>query len=210
MLAWASFCLGQMSAQIAKNPSVSSEEIEPLRWPEAGRASISLSVQTRFEDGYEERVILFKCPDGVTIEAERHGSWGKTKRHTRYSIQLEETDVPDLKFGISIFAKDEFLTSLDRKEWDRYLHHLNTAFPYQQVVFEQSNLEKSGGPFVFGKHFRQVAYQWKTPAGELKKTREIFVFLRGRLYVFSFRGKPESVDATWRRQNLMLNRMNLI
>jgi len=186
------------------------EEVEPLSWPEAGRPEVSISINRRVADGYEESVLHFEIGGGPVIVAERHGSWAKAPTLPRYSLQLRETRIPELDFGISIFGAEEFMTSLDREDWDRYLAYLGDPASGRKIVFEHSNQESSGGPFVFGKAYRQVAYEWNSPQGEPRKAREIFVFLGDQLCVFSFRGLPDSVDRTWRRQEMMLGRMNLL
>jgi|GEM_PF-2866162 len=199
--------IAEATPSSGKEPS---EDIKPLAWPEASRPKILLTLHTRTEDGYSEQVLHFKIPGGAIIQVEKHGYWAKTKPNPRYSIQLEESKTPDLKFGISAFQKNEFLASLNREDWERYLHHLNTSNPNQKVVFEQSNLEGSGRLFVLGKKYREVSYEWQTAAGKTKKTREIFFFLDEHLHVISFYGAPESVDTTWKLQRTLLSRMRLI
>jgi len=56
---------------------------------------------------------------------------------------------------------------------------------------------------------RKIEYEYPLSNDKIGKTREIFSFIEGDLFVFVFSGIKEEIDANREYHNLLLTRMNV-
>ena len=130
------------------------------------------------------------------------------KTNPRYSVSLKDKSDPKLTFSLSRFAPEEFLSSLDDQNWNAYITFLENDIPPKSVTFQHDSRVSRASPIVLDKSYRQVEYEYTLSDGALAKNREIFAFIKGDLFVFSFKGPKAKVDAFKNRNNLTISRMD--
>ena len=141
---------------------------------------------------------------------EDEGRWIVSSTITpRYSILMEDRLNKGLTFGIAQFSKDEFLASLDDGDWEPYLESIRSDVIPKKIVYEHYTAQGRTAPYVMKNWTRKVEYEYPMGNEQTGKTREIFSFIDGELFVFVFSGRKEAIDANRENHNLFLTRMNV-
>ena len=182
--------------------------IEAIAWPSEPRQQIGVEALDVQIDGPLEKRTVFNCSNFKLI-IENNGNWEKmAKTNPRYSVSLKDKSDLKLTFSLSRFAPEEFLSSLDDQNWNAYITFLENDIPPKSVTFQHDSRVSRASPIVLDKSYRQVEYEYTLSDGALAKNREIFAFIKGDLFVFSFKGPKAKVDAFKNRHNLTISRMD--
>ncbi|MGK0239414.1 MAG: hypothetical protein ACI92G_002889 [Candidatus Pelagisphaera sp.] len=182
--------------------------IEAIAWPTEPRRAIEAEALEVQVDGPIEERTVFNCSDFKLI-IENNGSWEKlVTANPRYSVSLKDKADPKLIFSLSRFAPEEFLSSLDDQNWNAYIAFLESDVPQKNVTLQHDSRITRASPIVLDKTYRQVEYEYTLSDGTLGKIREIFAFIKGDLFVFSFSGPKAKIDSFKNRHNLTISRMN--
>ncbi len=205
-----------VSTSHAIDASPSSENIVLEQEPEIKEVIRPQFVQTMYktasyeinEDGPESRLAVLGPEDGFLLEY--HGNWIANPPSPKKSVSFHWKDIPDIEFSISDFAPESFIDSLDNEHWEAYKRGLALQHPRRKIVFEHNSVEKRGSPIVLSKPFRQIAYEETDAKGKTIKTREIFVLLNEKLYVFAFSGPKDEIDGRWRQHDMLITRMTTV
>lgn len=188
-----------------------SEGLETLSWPQTPRPAIDIKFFFENIDGYEEERALLKCSN-FDLQLSDLSGWerGRKGASRRFSAYFQVIDYSAVVFGLAEFSNEEFLTSLSNQKWTAYLNYLRTRSQRTEITFEHNSLDGSHPPFILNAHSRQVEYVYSTGSGSKRKTREIFAFIKGKLYAFVFSGPEGEINRLRSTHDLILTRMNLI
>ncbi len=198
--------LGGSAIAQTEQPS-SASEIEPAYWPQEPRPELSTtSFYTKF-DGIDVPMYLIQS-DKLRFEiANRQTLRINKTSSSRYSGELIDSQVPGISLGISVFKQGEFLPDLSEESWAAYKKGLLIEKPNIEIVLDNSNIDQPITPYVFGKKFRQVAYEQETQRAVIKR-REIFAFVGPNLLVFTITGTKENVDRNWSSVEHLIGEMS--
>ncbi len=185
------------------------EKLPATPWPTERRPRMQGKHVQIIEDGPEESRIKVTSGNRTFI-FEDEGRWVVSSTTTpRYSILMNDRLNPDLTFGIAQFSKEEFLTSFDDKDWNRYVESIKNDIIPKKVVYEHYTTQGRSAPYILKNWTRKIEYEYPLGNEETGKTREIFSFIEGDLFVFIFSGKKNVIDANRDSHNLFLTRMNV-
>lgn len=185
------------------------EKSPAISWPVERRPRmLGKNVQVIIDGPEESRI---KVTSGNrTFIFEDEGRWVLSSTTTpRYSILMNDRLNHDLTFGIAQFSKEEFLASLDDKDWNGYVESIKSDVIPKKIVYQHYTAEGRSAPYILKNWTRKIEYEYPLGNGETGKTREIFSFIDGDLFVFIFSGKKSVIDANRDNHNLFLTRMNV-
>jgi len=185
------------------------EKLPVTPWPVERRPRMQGKHVRIIEDGPEEGRIKVTSGNRTFI-FEDEGRWVVASTTTpRYSILMNNRLNRDLTFGIAQFSKEEFLTSLDDKDWNGYVESIKSDVIPKKIVYEHYTGQGRSAPYILKNWTRKIEYEYPLGDEETGKTREIFSFIDGDLFVFIFSGKKNVIDANRDSHNLFLTRMNV-
>lgn len=183
-------------------------QVKPTYWPATPRPNLAFSSYYSDFDGilvpmYSVRSgkLSFELSNRKTVSIQNSSS-------TRYSGEIRDSQAPGVVMGLSIFNLKEFLPDLSDESWTAYKTGLVADKPNVKLVFENSNIDSPTTPYVFGKKFRQIAYELDSDQGVVKR-REIFAIVGENLLVFTINGTKASVDQTWIKVEHLISEMTL-
>ncbi len=184
------------------------ERSPAIPWPVERRPRMLGKHVQVIVDGPEESRI--KVTSGnLAFIFEDEGRWVVSSTTTpRYSIVMNDRLNHDLTFGIARFSNGEFLASLDDKDWNGYVESIKNDVIPKNIVYQHYTAEGRSAPYILKNWTRKIEYEYPLGNGETGKTREIFSFIDGDLFVFIFSGNKNSIDANRDSHNLFLTRMN--
>jgi hypothetical protein len=185
------------------------EKLPEISWPAERRPRMQGKYLQVEVDGPAEGRI--KVTSGkITFVFEDEGRWALSSTTTpRYSIMMNDRLNRDLTFGIAQFSKGEFLASLDDEEWNPYVESIKNDVVPKKVVYEHYTAQGRSAPYIMKTWTRKIEYEYSLGNGKTGKTREIFSFIDGDLFVFIFSGNKSTIDANRENHNMFLTRMNL-
>ncbi len=185
------------------------EELTVIEWPEERRPRMEGKYFGVEIDGPVEK--RFSIQSGsLYFIFEDNGTWKFRKSLTpRYSVLMENRDDPNLTFGVSRFGPDEFLASLSEEDWLPYIRSIENDVIPKTITYEHYTGTRRAAPYVLTAWTRKVEYEYPLGEDRVGKTREIFAFIEGELFVFVFSGDKDKIDALRRSHNMLLTRMNL-
>ncbi|MCH6256024.1 hypothetical protein MLD52_05655 [Puniceicoccaceae bacterium K14] len=179
-------------------------------WPLTSRPIIEFQLIETEMDNVHSHHIIFNT-DQFFFRMTFYGDWKKAKsRGSRNSCLLRNSDNHNVTFSISEFEKNEFLQSLDDEYWEGYKKYLSRRFPKTNVYYEEDGRGKDRELITFNRKYRQIAYIYKSSKNVFTKTREIFVFIKNKLYVLSFSGPSQTFDDQWNQHSFYVSRMRTI
>lgn len=199
--------LGGASFAMA-NPQGDEAKTEPMYWPATPRPSLGISSYYSDFDGIlvpmysiQSGALSFELSNRKNISIQHSSS-------ARYSGEFSDSRQPGITMGLSTFDLKEFLPDLSEESWKAYKTGLLVKKPNLKVVFENSNIDAPATPYVFGKKFRQIAYE--SASGQaILKSREIFAIVGQNLLVFTINGTKETVDQHWTSIENLISEMTL-
>lgn len=194
----------------AQSRTVELSNDEPMNaWPAAKRPRMEAKYLEVEIDGPPEKRIKVTSDNKVFV-FEDEGRWLISRTITpRYSILWNDRLHEDVTFGIAQFAEGEFLASLEDKDWKPYLESIRNDVIPKKIVYEHYTAQGKAAPYILKNWTRKVEYEYPLSNEEIGKTREIFTFIEGELFVFIFSGKKELIDANRNDHNMFLSRMNV-
>lgn len=185
------------------------DELPITFWPEERRPRMNGNRVEYQEDGPIEKRIRIDSGD-LSFVFEDNNRWRfSTTTTPRYSILLQDSEDPSLTFGIARFATDEFIESLDEEEWKPYMRAILSDVIPKEITYQHYTGNRRSAPYVLKTWTRKVEYEYPMGESVVGKTREIFSFIDGDLFVFIFSGNKDKIDALRNDHNLFLTRMNL-
>ncbi|WP_221774561.1 hypothetical protein [Pelagicoccus albus] len=184
-------------------------EAKTIQWPEKPQPPIeSKSIKSEF-DGILVSILSLQISDLKIHLARTYGLNVSPSSSPRYSGQMSGEFIPGVLIGLSCFEPNHFLESLSEEDWNAYKLGLEKSNPLLTITLDNSNAETLITPYVFGKTFRQIAYEIKS-GGRILKRREIFSFIEGKLLVITAVGEKDDVDQNWIRVDRLISEMTLI
>ncbi len=194
----------------ASTKAVVLNEEKPLKaWPSEKRPRLFGKYLEVEVDGPAEKRIKITSGNRKFI-FEDEGRWIISPTTTpRYSILMSDRLNKTTTFGIAQFSKEEFLQTLEDAEWEPYLESIRSDVIPKEIVYEHYTAEGRSAPYIMKNWTRKVEYEYPMGAEEVGKTREIFTFIDGDLFVFVFSGKKQVIDAMRESHDIFLTRMNV-
>lgn len=195
------------------NAQSQSEELSEKRainsWPSERRPRMqSKYLQVEVDGPQEHRIRITSGNRNFIFEDE--GRWIPSSTITpRYSILMKDRLNSGLTFGIAQFSKDEFLPSLNDEDWNPYVESIKSDVIPKKVVYEHYTAQGRSAPYIMKNWTRKIEYEYPLGNDDTGKTREIFSFIDGDLFVFIFSGKKEVIDVNRENHNIFLTRMNV-
>ena len=98
--------------------------------------------------------------------------------------------------------------SLDNENWNAYIAFLKNDISPKSVTSQHDRRVTRPSPIDLDKSYMQVEYEYTLSDGTFGKNREIFAFIKGDLFLFSFKGPKVKVDGFKNWHNLTISRMN--
>lgn len=196
-----------LTSQAQSNPQ--SAEPEAIHWPSTPRPNVEVShVQTNF-DGIPVPIIQIQLEELKFELANRKTLASQGTSSPRYSGEFTDERLPGVTIGMSVFKRGEFLADLSEESWSSYKRGLALDTPNLSIVLDNTNIGAAITPYVFGKEFRQIAYEQES--GNLTvKRREIFAFIGSNLFVFTISGTKAMVDQNWVQVDHLIGEMNML
>lgn len=208
----ATLALSVFIAPISQGQPESKEESEdaPMTsWPVEKQPRMQGKYLQVQEDGHEERRIRITS-GSYRFVFEDDGRWILDSSTTpRYSIMMNDRLSEDLTFGIAQFRKGEFLASLSDDDWNPYVESIKKESIPKKIVYQHYTAQGRSSPYIMKNWTRKIEYEYPLSNDKIGKTREIFSFIDGDLFVFIFSGIKEEIDANREYHNLLLTRMNI-
>ena len=155
----------------AVEPDADTESInvETLPWPSDIRPRMLGKYIEIQEDGpAEKRLRIDSGSKRFIFEDEGRWSYSQT-RTPRYSIILKDRKMADMTFGIARFGPEEFLQSLEDKDWNRYVQSIKSDVVPKQVTYEHYTGEGREAPYVLKNWTRKVEYEYALGQGKTGK-----------------------------------------
>ena len=178
-------------------------------WPKQLRPSMTGKYIEVREDGPIEKRLCIASGNHRFIFEDK-GRWVFTRSRTpRYSIMLTDRKIRELSFGVSRFSSVEFLATLQDESWLPYVASLKTDIPTKTVTYQHYTGEGRERPYILKNWTRKIEYEYPMGKGKIGKTREIFTFIDGDLFVFAFSGTREDIERLRDSHDMFLTRMNL-
>ncbi len=167
-------------------------EAPPTYWPQAPRPELALVSINEISDGVPITVHELSGA-GLRIRLDAVGGWVRRNEVSpEFSALLGHPSSGEVRLGFAVFDRKEFLRDLEPERWASYLSGLRTRHGENLTgVAEGGNFDGNPGMFVFGKPYRDVAFQLTTgPGGRPLARREVFVVIDGRMLVIVLEGPP--------------------
>ena len=161
------------------------------------------------EDGPVEKRLRIDSGDHHFVFEDESQWVFTTSRTPRYSIILQDRKIPSLSFGMSRFSAEEFLQTLQDESWLPYVAFLESDMPVKTITHQHYTGEGRERPYILKNWTRKIEYEYSLGEGKIGKTREIFTFIDGDLFVFVFSGPRDFIEQFRNSHDLFLSRMNL-
>lgn len=180
-----------------------------LIWPPEKRPKMQGRYTEVEIDGPPESRIVIQSTH-IKFVFENDGQWAFSSTTTpRYSIMMNDRLNSSLTFGIARFTKDEFLASLSDEDWNPYIESIRNDIVPKEIVYQHYTAKGRSAPYILKNWTRKVEYEYPLGKDVIGKTREIFSFIDGDLFVFIFSGDKKAIDSQRASHDIFLTRMNL-
>lgn len=195
---------------VGESPEITTDTPPIKDWPTSPRPKSEVFHMEVSEDGPPQKRMVFDCGRFALITG-NYGKWEEQTSSARYSFQLSPKSDSDITFGMARFPNNDFIESLNEKDWAPYIESLK-SHPIPKIVQDQRfSIERKAAPVVLNERpYRVVDYQYTDSKGNLIRTWELFTFLEGELFVFGLSGHTNKVALYQERVNLMISRMNVL
>ncbi len=204
------FAIFTVPTSLAQSQSEELSEEVPLKpWPSERRPRMQGKyLQVEIDGPAEDRIKVTSGKHTFIFEDEK--LWVLSSTTTpRYSIIMNNRLEDNLTFGIARFSRDEFLASLNDEEWNPYIESIKNDVIPKKIVRQHYTAKGRSAPYIMKNWTRKVEYEYPLSDDKIGKTREIFSFIDGDLFVFIFSGNKETIDANRDSHDIFLTRMNI-
>jgi len=171
-------------AALALLLTANSQVMAATGWPSSARPALTPAVTYEQYDGGEfEHLILegagvrFKTGNDVTLKL--------VDPDPRYSILFENSRYPGSLVGLALFARSEFLTSIESSSWDGYLSSLRYSFPTGLEIISDRGPDETARRFpIMGAPYRELTFRYQVEEdGPVMVRREYFIMMKDKLLV---------------------------
>ncbi|MFT3829969.1 MAG: hypothetical protein QM691_09725 [Opitutaceae bacterium] len=171
-------------------------QAKPLQWPTSSGITLSYSVATVPFDGAEFQIgtIAF---EGGAWETTLPATWIRRPGSARFPLVFAPRSNLPVSMGIACFESEQFLSTIDDAEWDRYLAGLQAEHGESFEILEQASATIAGSKWVpvLGSKTRMVTFRHLVAPDRYEAEIQLFAFLGNRLAVFVLYGPEKSVQA---------------
>lgn len=180
------------------------------KWPTTARPVLTPKVTHEpFDGGKIEHLTLEG--GGARFRTGNNVALRMTARDPRYSVLFDHTRYPGSEIGLSLFNRNEFLSSLESTDWNKYLASLRYLYPIGfEVISDRPPEETARGIPIMGKPYRELTIRYLPDVdSDPIVRREIFIMMEDKLLVASL-GAPQdcfpSAERTLRTMLVGLDR----
>ncbi len=162
-------------------------------WPKTARPILTTKVTYEpFDGGLIEHLTLEG--GGTRFQTGNDVNLSIIDPDPRYSVLFEHTRFPGTRIGLSLFASNEFLTSIESSAWTGYLTSLKYLYPVGfEVVSDRPPEQTARGIPIMGAPYRELTFRYQIDEDSPPIVRrETFIMMKDKLLVASLQA-PENL-----------------
>lgn len=175
------------------------------KWPSNARPVLTPKVTYEPFDGGEIEHLTLEG-GGVRFQTGNNVNLRITERGRRYSVLFEHTRYPESQIGLSLFNRNEFLTSIESTAWDSYLTSLRYLYPIGfEVISDRPPEETARGIPIMGMPYREITIRYRLDDDSVPIVRrETFIMMEDKLLVASLQAPENFFPSAERTLQTML------